>query len=281
MPERLFKENQLAQIQEELLRRERGKGTIEKYLRDLRGFCAFLGGRPLTKELCLAWKDSLLEKGLAARTVNSMLSALNAALRFLGWEDLRLSHLRIQQKPFREEEREMSRGDYARLVQCALTEGKDRLALLMETLASTGIRVSELPYITVEAAKRGRADIALKGKVRSILLPGKLRKKLLAYAREKKIASGKIFLTKRGNPLTRGQIWAEMKALCKTCGVDPRKVFPHNFRHLFAVIFYQAHHDIARLADILGHSSINTTRIYLVTTGREHLRQLEQMGLVL
>ena len=210
-----------------------------------------------------------------------MLAAVNNLFRFLGW-GIRVKFLKIQRRLFRDQSRELTRGEYDLLVDTARTAGRERLALLMEAICSTGVRVSEVRYLTVEAARQGRAEIALKGKIRVILLPGRLCRKLLKYAKKQKIASGEIFLTRSGKSLSRRQIWAEMKAICTAAGVAPEKVYPHNLRHLFARAFYRVSHDIARLADVLGHSSIETTRIiYLVTTGTEQIRQLDRLGLVL
>lgn len=262
-----------------LHREERASGTIEKYLRDVRSFAAWTEGRTVTQELAAEWKGHLLETGHAPGTVNSMLAALNSLFRFLGW-GIRIKFLKIQRRLFRDQSRELTKEEFDRLVSTARDTGKERTALLLETMGGTGIRVSEVKYITVEAAQRGKAEISLKGKIRVILLTNKLCRKLLKYARKNKIASGEIFITRSGKGLSRRQIWAEMKSLCKAAGVDSRKVYPHNLRHLFARIFYKSCKDIARLADVLGHSSIETTRIYLVTTGAEHTRQLERLGLV-
>ena len=259
---------------------ERSRGTIEKYLRDIRAFACWMRERPLTKEAAAEWKEHLRILGYAPSTVNSMLAALNGFLSFLGLEEYRVKLLKIQRRLFRETDRELDRKEYSRLLATAEALGQKRLALLMETICATGIRVSEVQYITVEAVRKGRAEIALKGKIRTILIPGKLARKLLKYAGKQKTASGEIFLTRNGKGLSRRQIWAEMKALCKHAGVAPSKVFPHNLRHLFAAVFYKACKDIARLADVLGHSSIETTRIYLMSSGREHVRQLERLGLV-
>ena len=257
---------------------EKSAGTVKKYLRDAAGFAAHMGEMPVTKDAVAAWRDGLLEDGYAPTTVNSMVAAVNALLRFLGLEDCRVKALRLQHRVFREQSRELTRDEYDRLI--AAAQNRPRLALLMETICGTGIRVSEVKYITVETVSAGRADISLKGKVRTILLPGKLCRKLLRYAKKNKIASGEIFLTKSGKGLTRRQIWAEMKSLCGRAGVERTKVFPHNLRHLFARTFYRVTRDIARLSDVLGHSSIETTRIYLISTGAEHARTLEQLGLV-
>ena len=261
-----------------LRREEKSTGTVEKYLRDTAGFAAHMDGAPVTKESAAAWRDELLARGYAPVTVNSMVAAVNALFRFLGWEDCRVKSLRLQKRAFRDPSRELTRGEYERLV--AAAQGNPRLALLLEAICGTGIRVSEVKYLTVEAAKAGRADIFLKGKVRTILIPGKLCRKLLQYARKQKTASGEIFLTGSGKSLNRRQIWAEMKALCGKAGVEASKVFPHNLRHLFARTFYEVTRDIVRLSDVLGHSSVETTRIYLVSTGAEHARIMERLGLV-
>ena len=271
---------QITAFERYLRTEERSSGTIEKYLRDVRAFAVWLNGRIVTKETAAGWKEHLLDRHYAPVTINSMLAAINAFFRFVGWEDCRVKFLKIQRRMFREASRELSREEYDRLLSTAHTLGRDRLALLMETICASGIRVSEVRYITVEAARQGQTEIALKGKIRTILLPDKLCRKLLKYARHKKIASGEIFRTESGKSLGRRQIWAEMKQLCKYAGVAPSKVFPHNHRHLFATTFYRACRDISRLADVLGHSSIETTRIYLLTTGSEQVKQMDQLGLV-
>lgn len=253
---------------------------IEKYLRDINTFVQWLGDRDVTKELTATWKSCLLEQGYAPVTINSMLSALNGLFKFLGWNECRVKLLKIQRRLFRDTNRELTRSEYDRLLATAKELGRDRLALLIETIGATGIRVSEVKYITVEAARKGKAEISLKGKIRVILLSAKLCRKLLKYAKKQKTASGAIFRTKSGKNLSRRQIWAELKGLCERAGVAPTKVFPHNLRHLFATIFYKACKDIVKLADVLGHSSIETTRIYLVTSGTEHQRQLDRLGLV-
>ena len=213
-------------------------------------------------------------------TINVKLAAVNRFLVFLGWPAFRVKPLRIQRRLFRDDSRELTRPEYLRLLETARTQGRERLALLLETICGTGIRVSEVRYVTVEAVYRGRAEISLKGKIRTILLPGKLCRKLLKYARKQKIASGEIFLTRNEKGISRRQIWAEMKALCDKAGVAPSKVFPHNLRHLFARTFYRVCRDVAKLADVLGHSSIETTRIYLISTGTEHAGTLARLGLV-
>ena len=263
-----------------LRQEERSAGTIEKYLRDVRAFAAWLGGTPLTKEAAALWKGGLLDQGCTPGTVNSKLAAINKFFSFAGWAEFRVKPLKIQRRLFRDDSRELTRAEYLRLLETAHALGRERLALLMETICATGIRVSEVQNITVEAARRGKTEIALKGKIRTILLPGKLCRKLLKYARKRQIASGKIFLTKGGRGMSRGQIWAEMKALCQEAGVAASKVFPHNLRHLFARTFYKAYRDVAKLADVLGHSSLETTRIYLISTGAEHAVMLEGLHLL-
>lgn len=269
-------QSHIAAYVEFLRQEERAPATVEKYLRDIRTFASWLGGRLVTKQLAAEWKACLLSRGLSPATVNGKVSAVNGLFRFLGWEDCRVKFLKLQRRAFRDASRDLTRGDFERLRSAA----SGKLALLLESICATGIRVSEVRYITVEAAQNGRVDISLKGKIRTILLPGKLCRKLLKFARQQKIASGEIFLTKDEKSISRHQIWREMKLLCKKAGVEASKVFPHNLRHLFAVTFYKATRDIVKLADLLGHSSINTTRIYLLTTGTEHVRQLEKLGLV-
>lgn len=263
-----------------LKQEERTPATLEKYLRDVRAFALWLDGKAVTKEAVTGWKDRLLAERRAPSTVNTALSALNGLFRFLGWEGCRARFVKVQRRLFRDPARELTRPDYDRLIATARELGKERLALVMETICATGVRVSELRYLTVEAVQRGRAEISLKGKIRTILIPTKLRRKLLKYAKKNKTASGEIFLTGNGKSLSRRQIWAEMKRLCIQAGVEPSRVFPHNLRHLFATAYYRAYRDIAKLADVLGHSSIETTRIYLLTSGAEHQRQLDRLGLV-
>ena len=259
---------------------ERAPATVRMYVRTAGEFMTWLAGRDVTKELAVAWKEHLLARHYAPGTVNVKLAAVNAFFRYCGRQECCVRALRIQRRVFREPSRELTKAEYERLVEAARDSGRLRLALLMETICGTGIRVSEVRYMTVEAARAGRAEIVLKGKIRLIMLPGKLCRKLLKYARKNKIASGEIFLTRSGKSLSRQQIWAEMKAVCALAGVEPAKVFPHNLRHLFATAFYRACRDIAKLADVLGHSSIDTTRLYLVTTGAEHARILERLRLV-
>lgn len=258
---------------------ERSEGTIAKYMRDLTRFSDWMHDRHINREMLIEYKEHLTQHGFEPVTVNSMLAAINTYCRYIGL-NIRLKYLRIQRRLFREESRELKKNEYEKLIRTAETRGDFRLALLMETIGATGIRVSEVQYITVEAAKSGRTQISLKGKIHDILLPNRLCKKLLKYARKQKIAAGEIFITKSGKGISRKQIWAEMKAICKIAGVEPSKVFPHNLRHLFARVFYRVTRDVAQLADLLGHSSIETTRIYLRSTGAEHARQLEVLNMV-
>ena len=273
-------ERELAGFARRLREEEYAGGSIELYLRSARKLAAWLGERRLEKAAVLEWKDSLLAEGLSPATVNSMLAAVNRLFRFLDREDCRVRAIKIQKALFRSETRDLSREEYLHLVETAEERGQKRLALLLETVCSTGIRVSELRYVTVEAAREGRTDVSLKGKLRTILLPPKLCRKLLKYARRQKLNSGELFRTRSGGSLSRKQIWAELKALSKKAGISAAKVFPHNLRHLFAKTFYRAYRDISKLADILGHSSIETTRIYLLSTGLEHARQMSRLGLV-
>ena len=280
MEQKTVTKEEIRQFSDALAEEERSAGTIEKYVRDVRRFAVWLDGEEVSRERTAAWRDGLLERGYAPVTINSMVAAVNQFFTFLGWEECKVKALKIQRKLFRDDRRELTREEYQRLLDAAHGLGRERLALLLETICATGIRVSEVKYITVEAAHAGRAEISLKGKLRTILLPGKLCRKLKKYARQQKNASGEIFLTRSGKSLSRRQIWAEMKRLCKAAGVAPSKVFPHNLRHLFARTFYRVCRDVVKLADVLGHSSIETTRIYLISTGSEHANILRKMHLV-
>ena len=280
MDTRRLTREMLGAYRQYLCMEERSQGTIDKYMRDIQSFYRWLLDKPVTKEVVTGWKGYLQETGYAATTVNSMLAALNGLFRFLNWEDCRVRFLKIQRQMFRSATRELTQAEYKKLLAAAQGHRQHRLALLMETICSTGSRVSEVKYITVEAAQKGRADINLKGKIRTILLPEKLCRKLLKYAEKNKTVSGEIFLTGNGKSLSRRQIWGELKRLCKYTGVAPSKVFPHNLRHLFAATYYRSCKDIARLADMLGHSSIETTRIYLVTSGTEQRKYLNSLGLI-
>ena len=263
-----------------LAENEKSRSTIEKYARDIRTFSAFAAGRVVNKAMMLEYKQNLEEK-YAVASANSMLAAVNAFLRFAGWGELCVRQFKVQKTAFCPEEKELTRAEYQRLIETPNRQENQRLSLVIQTICGSGIRVSELKHITVEAAEKGAAVVSCKGKTRTVFLVSSLRKKLLRYARQNGIRSGTIFVTKTGKPMDRSNIWREMKALCAKANVAPGKVFPHNLRHLFARTFYNIEKDIAKLADILGHSSINTTRIYIMTTGAEHKRRMEQMRLVI
>ena len=280
MDERVLTAERIAAYTDHLRAEEKSPATVEKYLHDIRAFALWVGERPVTKELAAEWKVHLIGTGRSPATVNASVSAVNGLFRFLGWENCRVKFLKVQRRLFRDACRVLTKAEYKRLVSAASDLGRERVALLTETLCATGIRVSEIRFITVEAACQGMAEISLKGKVRVILLPAKLCRKLKKYAKKQKIASGAIFRAKSGRALDRRQIWAELKKLCAHAGVDSKKVYPHNLRHLFATVFYQSCRDIAKLADLLGHSKIETTRIYLLTSGAEHRHQLDRLQLV-
>ena len=268
------------QFEDYLRHDEREESTIEAYLRSLTRFAEWADGRAVTKELAMEWKTALSESGYRPISVNAMLAAVNKFFTCMGREDCKVKYLKLQRQMFRKSEKDLSKEEYQRLVQAAHEKGDLRMELILETICATGIRVGELKYITVEAVRAGVAEIALKGKIRTILLPHRLCRKLQKYAKQQKIASGKIFLTQDGLPVSRQSIWTRMKALCEAAGVERSKAFPHNLRSLFARSFYGSCHDVVRLADVLGHSSIETTRIYLMSTGKEYLRQLDKLGLV-
>jgi len=262
-----------------LQEQERSSNTLSKYAHDLGALLAYLGGAPLTKAALIGWKEQLTTV-LAPASVNSMLVAVNGFLQFCGWPELRVKLLKIQKSVFADEEKELSRTEYERLVNAAKLLENERLALVLQTICATGIRVSELRFITAEAVNLGRAEITNKGKRRTVFLPKKLRKLLTVYLRKQHKTSGPVFTTRSGKPLDRSNIWRDMKSLCASAGVDPKKVFPHNLRHLFARTFYAIDHDLSRLADILGHSSISTTRIYTAECGIVHAQQMERLQLI-
>lgn len=262
-----------------LQKEEKSAITVEKYLRDTRQFILFLSGQRITKENTIAYKSYLLERGYCVASVNSMLASVNAFLVFLDMSQCRVKFVRTQRKVYSPAEKELSRDEYLRLLQVSATNPK--LNLVLQTICGTGIRISELRYFTVEAVRAGEICVHCKNKSRVILVPGVLRKRLLKFAKERGICRGSIFVTRGGNPLDRSNIWTQMKRLCAAANVDPGKVFPHNLRKLFARCFYAVSKDIAKLADVLGHGSIETTRIYIMTTGQEHRRQLEQLHLIL
>ena len=261
-----------------LIQEEKSELTIDKYMRDVQHFLSWLGSEPLTKSKMLDYKAKLMEQ-YAVVSVNSMISSINSYLSFIHRPDCRVKTIRQQRQTFLSEEKELTRVEYERLLRAA--ERKPRLCLLMQTICSTGIRVSEHRFITVEAARSGQAQVRMKGKFRVVFMEKRLCKALLKYAKEQGISHGSIFVTASGKLLNRCNIWAEMKKLCDTAKVSREKVFPHNLRHLFARLYYGIEHDIVRLADILGHSSINTTRIYTMESGRTHQKQMERLQLLL
>ena len=259
---------------------EKSAATMEKYLHHVRQFVAHDAGRRIDKALVLEYKTRL-GKLYAPSSANAALAAVNGFLRFWGFESCCVKPFKVQKQVYCSEEKELTREEYVRLVRAAKEKSSERLALLLETICATGIRVSELPYITVEAVARGEAVVHCKGKTRTVFLPAALQKKLRRYMQSQKIQSGPVFVTRTGKPMNRSNIWREMKALCERAQVAPSKVFPHSLRHLFARTFYSIDHDVAKLADILGHSNINTTRIYIITNGAEHRRKMETMRLVI
>ncbi|HCD81542.1 MAG TPA: integrase [Ruminococcaceae bacterium] len=270
----------IAEFKEHLILEERSAATVEKYIRDVKAFSEYAGNCTITKETVIAYKKHLQEN-YAVRSVNSMLASINSLFAFLGWHDLRVKSLKLQQQVFCPEEKELTKAEYARLCKTAERKHNERLNLILQTICGTGIRVSELQYITIEAVKNGEAVVSCKAKTRPVFIVKELKQKLLRYAAEQGIKSGMIFVTRTGKPISRTNIWREMKALCEEASVNPQKVFPHNLRHLFARVFYGIEKDIAKLADILGHSSINTTRIYIISTGTEHRQRMENMRLII
>lgn len=280
MKGRLVTAKVIAAFREHLILEERSAATVEKYVRDVRAFVAYARDDSITKEVVIAYKK-YLQENYSTRSVNSMLASINSLFSCLGWDDLKVKQLKLQQQVFRPEEKELTKAEYTRLCRAAEHKRNMRLSLILQTICGTGIRVSELQYITVEAAKRGEAVVHCKAKTRPVFIVRELKQKLLCYAAEQGIKSGVIFVTRSGRPVSRVNVWREMKALCAEADVDPQKVFPHNLRHLFASVFYGIEKDIAKLADILGHSSINTTRIYIISTGSEHRRHMENMRLIL
>ncbi len=269
---------QIMEFQNYLCAEEKSTATQDKYLRDVRRFSLYAGSSKITKELVVAWKKHLIEQGYAVRSINSMLASVNSLLEFMGLSGCKVKNIRTQRQTYCEADQELTKSEYLRLL--AAAEKKEQLHLLLQTICGTGIRVSELQYFTVEAVQKGKISVHCKSKIRIILIPDKLRKILLSYAKRNRIISGIIFATRNGKPLDRSNIWSAMKKLCQKAGVKAEKVFPHNLRKLFARTFYQLEKDIAKLADVLGHSSINTTRIYIMASGAEHRRKLECLNLL-
>ena len=280
MKGRIITAKMIAEFKEHLILEERSEITVEKYIRDVKAFAKYAQNNAVTKETVIAYKKHLQEN-YAVRSVNSMLASINSLFAFLGWHDLKVKSLKLQQQVFCPEEKELTKAEYARLCRAAERKHNERLNLILQTICGTGIRVSELQYITVEAVKQGEAVVNCKAKTRSVFIVKELKQKLLRYAAEQKIKSGMIFITRSGKPLDRTTVWREMKALCAEANVNPQKVFPHNLRHIFARVFYGIEKDIAKLADILGHSSINTTRIYIISTGTGHRHRMENMRLII
>ncbi len=263
-----------------LANEEKSQATRKQYQRDILSFFDFLGGEAVTKELVIRYKEEL-QRLYQPASVNAKLAAVNGFFSYIGKPQLRVRQLKIQKNSFCTQEKELTKAEYARLVGAAKQKGNKKLALLLQTICGTGIRVSELQFITAEAVKNGKAAVCLKGKNRTILISGQLRRALRDYLRQVRITSGPVFVTRNGRPIDRSHIWKMMKALCRSAGVRSEKVFPHNLRHLFATCFYSIDKDIARLADILGHSSINTTRIYIASFGYEHNKKIDALGLVM
>lgn len=279
--DRILTQKNIEQFYTWLKTEEKSRNTIEKYIRDVTVFLSSLAGAEVTKETVIAYKNKLISENYAAHSINSMLASVNSLLAFLGWTECKVKSIKLQRQVYCSEEKELTKAEYTRLVNTAKQKGNERLNLLIQTICCTGIRVSELQFITVEAVKNSEAIVSLKGKTRTVFIIKDLKQKLLRYAAEQKIKSGMIFITRSGKPMSRTNIWREMKNLCKEANVNPNKVFPHNLRHLFARTFYSIEKDIAKLADILGHSSINTTRIYIISTGNEHHRRMENMRLII
>lgn len=280
MEERILTADIIENFRKNLELQEKSASTIEKYIRDVKAFSVYAENAAITKEKVIAYKK-YLRNNYAVRSVNSMLASINSLFNSLEWHDLKVKSLKLQQQVFCSEDRELTKAEYARLCKTAKRKKNKRLNLILQTICGTGIRVSELQYITVEAAKQGEAVVNCKAKTRSVFIVKELKQKLLRYAAEQNIKSGMIFVTRAGKPISRTNIWREMKALCAEADVNPGKVYPHNLRHLFARVFYGIEKDIAKLADILGHSSINTTRIYIISTGTEHRKKMENMHLII
>lgn len=280
MKKRILTLKTLKQFKAFLIEQERSCATIEKYMHDMKCFADFVGLSEIDKQMVMAYKSNL-GQNYAVSSANSMLAALNAFFHFCGWHDLCVKQFRVQKQVYCAEEKELNRGEYVRLLDAAKQLQNERLYLIIQTICTTGIRVSELQYITVEALLQGEAVVNCKGKKRRIFILPKLKKMLLRYVQKRGIQTGAVFVTRSGKPVSRSNIWREMKGLCEYAHVSPSKVFPHNLRHLFARTFYDMEKDIVKLADILGHANVNTTRIYTVTTGAEHRRQMERMQLIL
>ncbi len=279
--ERFITEEIFLQYKEYLYGEEKSESTIKKYMRDLRKLAGYMAGREVTKKLVTGYKKYLKEKkGYKLTSINSFIVAANRLFEYLGWYELKIRTYRIQKEVFVPESRNLSKAEYKKLVKAALNKGKKRLAMIIQTVCATGMRISELSGVTLESVAEGVVEIYCKGKQRMVLLPGKLRKKLQRYIKENRIVSGVVFCTSGGKAVDRSNIWKEMKLIGEEAGIYRGKVYPHNLRHLFAREFYAAGKDIAKLADVLGHSNIETTRGYIKATSTEHQRLLDRMGLV-
>jgi len=278
---RTITENQISDFRSHLRLEERSEATIEKYVRDVRGLMIYLQGMEITKELLLNYKQHLIDRKYAARSINSMIASVNSFFTCMEWYDMRIKQMRLQRQIYCPEEKELTRDEYERMIRTADKKKNERLKLMIETLCGTGIRVSELKFITVGSLKSGEAQVTCKGKTRTVFIVRKLKQMLTAYCKNHGITEGVIFRTRNGRPVNRITVWREMKSLCRESSVNPAKVFPHNLRHLFARTFNKIENDISKLADVLGHSNINTTRIYIISTGREHRRKMEQMRLII
>ena len=281
MEGRIISKETIERFYQHLLNEEKSANTVGKYIRDAKAFRLFAGNTEITKELVIGYKQKLKNDGYAVRSINSILASINSLFTFLGWYDCKVKSLKLQREIYCTEEKELTKAEYLRLVNTAKEKKNERLSLILQTICGTGIRVSELQFITIESAKCGYAKVNCKGKSRTVIIVSSLQKKLLKYAHRHHICNGALFVTKTGKPISRTNIWREMKKLCRDADVNPSKVFPHNLRHLFARTFYGIEKDIAKLADILGHSSINTTRIYIISTAAEHRQRLENMRLVM
>ncbi|MCI5649231.1 MAG: tyrosine-type recombinase/integrase [Fusicatenibacter sp.] len=281
MEEHVMKEENLKAYEQSLLEEEKSPATCRKYLGDLQRFCATLDASgTVTKEIVIRYKQTLLCR-YAETTVNGILASLNGFFRRMGWYDCTIKSLKVQKEAFRSKKKELTKKEYYRLLEAAKSQKNKRLYLLMQTICSTRIRISELPFITVESLESGYARVRMKGKSRTVLLPAPLRRQLRLYSKERNINRGSIFITASGHPMDRSNIFREMKALSETACVDATKIFPHNLRHLFACCYYEIEKDIDHLADLLGHSNINTTRIYLARSSEEQAQKLESLGLVI
>lgn len=279
MLERMLTTENVKEFENYLIKEEKSMATVEKYLRDVRAFFVFAREQEMSKKLTIEYKKHLESKQYAVRSINSMLASINSFLHFMNWDDCRVKAIKLQRQIYCAEDKELTKSEYLRLLKAS--DSQPKLKLIMQTICGTGIRVSELKYFTVEAVRSGEVNVYCKSKMRTILIPGKLRKRLLVYSKRNGIVSGTIFIGRNGNPVDRSFIWRKMKKLCERADVKASKVFPHNLRKLFARTFYQMEKDVAKLADILGHGSIETTRIYIMSTGVEHRRKVEKLGLII